>query len=101
MKLWALIHDDRFSENHDLYGIYTTKEKAEEALANEVPDDERANRVVRVIEYEADQFRKEGHFPEFERQSNLEMEQCDCKGLDAESPEYSGKCPVHGWMASS
>jgi hypothetical protein len=71
-KLFALIHDDRFSESHDLYGIFSSRELADKALKEHVSLDERANRTVRIVEYEVDRFVKEGHYPEFDRQDDLE-----------------------------
>lgn len=72
-KLFILIHHDDFSESHDVYGVFSTKEKAEESL-KEVDVDQVANRAVQIVEYELDKFVKEGHRPEFYRLQDLQRD---------------------------
>lgn len=73
MRIFVLIHHDSFAESHDVYGVFSTKEKAQEAI-KEVNEDQVANLSVQIVEYELDQFVKEGHRPEFYRLQDLQRD---------------------------
>jgi len=65
MKVFVLIHDDRFLESAHVYGVYSTREKAKKDMKTLVNQDYVLNDAVRVCEYEIDTFKPGGHFDEF------------------------------------